>query len=77
MFPEFLTTERLLLIATVLAILIVTLLADRLIRRAISRYSKRLKLEPHVENIFKLTARALYGTSDSVCMHASDFYRFV
>ncbi len=59
MFSEFLTTERLLLITTVLAILIVTLLADRLIRRAISRYSKRLKLEPHVENIFKLVARII------------------
>jgi small-conductance mechanosensitive channel len=57
MFSEFLTSENLLLIATGLVILIAVLIADRLVRRAISRYSKRLKLEPHVENIFKLTAR--------------------
>jgi len=54
---EFLTTEILLLIATGLVILIVVLVADRLIRRAIARYLRRLKLEPHVENIFKLVAR--------------------
>jgi len=59
MFFEFLTTETLLFIATGLAIVIILLVADRLVRRAISRYSKRLRLEPHVENIFKLTARII------------------
>jgi len=59
MFSEFLTTENLLLIATGLAIIIIMLVADRLVRRAIARYSKRLKLEPHVENVFKLTARII------------------
>ena len=57
MLSEFLTVENFLLIATSLAILVVILVADRLIRRAIARYSRRLKLEPHVENIFKLSAR--------------------
>ena len=59
MFSDFLTTENLLLIATGLVLVIIVLVADRLIRRAIARYSKRLKLEPHVENIFKLTARII------------------
>jgi len=59
MFPELLTTEKLLLIATSLIIIIVMFVADRLVRRAIGRYSKRLKLEPHVENIFKLIARII------------------
>jgi small-conductance mechanosensitive channel len=59
MFSDFLTQETLLLIAAGLVIVIVVLVADRLVRRAISRYSKRLKLEPHVENIFKLTARII------------------
>jgi len=59
MFSDFLTTENLLLIATGLVVVIIVLVADRLIRRAIARYSKRLKLEPHVENIFKLTARII------------------
>jgi len=57
MFQDLLTIENLSLIATALAIIILALVADRLARRAISRYSKRLKLEAHVENIFKLTAR--------------------
>jgi len=59
MFSDFLTTENLLLIATGLVVVIIVLVADRLIRRAIARYSKRLKLEPHVANIFKLTARII------------------
>jgi len=57
MFSEFLTKDNFILIVTSLAILVVILVADRLIRRAIARYSRRLKLEPHVENIFKLSAR--------------------
>jgi small-conductance mechanosensitive channel len=59
MFSEFLTTENLLLVATGLAILIVMFVADRLVRRAIARYSKRLKLGSHVVNVFKLTARII------------------
>jgi len=59
MFSEFLSTENLLLITSGLVIVIIALVADRLARRAIARYSKRLKLEPHVENIFKLTARIM------------------
>jgi len=62
MFSEFLTTENLLFIVTGLAIIIIMLVANRLVRRAIARYSKRLKIEPHVENVFKLTARI-------ACMH--------
>ena len=57
MFFGFLTTENLLLITSGLVTIIIVLVVDRLVRRAIARYSKRLKLEPHVENIFKLIAR--------------------
>ena len=57
MFQDLLTIENLSLIATALAIIILAFVADRLARRAIARYSKRLKLEAHVENIFNLTAR--------------------
>ena len=59
MLSDFLTMDNLLLIVTGLAIVIVVLVAEWLIRRAIARYSKRLRLEPHVENIFKLTARII------------------
>ena len=59
MFSDFLTTENLQSIAIGLAIVVIVFVADRLVRRAISRYSKGLKLEPHVENIFKLVARII------------------
>ena len=59
MFEDFLATENLLLIATGLIIVIAMFVADRLARRAIARYSKRLRIEKHVENIFKLTARII------------------
>ena len=56
---ELLATENILFIATTIVIVIIILVADKLVRRAIARYSKRLKLEPHAENIFKLTARII------------------
>ena len=68
MFSEFLTTENLLLIATSLVIIVAILVVDRLIRRAIARYSRRLKLEPHVENIFKLTARIIIAAVGVVAL---------
>jgi len=68
MFSDLLTTETLLLVLTGLTILIIALVADRLVRRAISRYSKRLKLEPHVENIFKLIARIIISAVGVVAL---------
>ncbi|MFQ6064835.1 MAG: mechanosensitive ion channel family protein, partial [Candidatus Bathyarchaeia archaeon] len=68
MFQSFLTTENLLLVATGLIIIVVVLIADRLARRIISRYSKKLKLEPHVENIFKLTARIIIVAAGVVAL---------
>ena len=55
----FLTMENLLLIATGLIIVIAIFVADKIVRRSISRYSKRSKIEKHVENIFRLTARII------------------
>lgn len=68
MVSEFFTTENLLLVATSLIIIVAILVADRLIRRAIARYSRRLKLEPHVENIFKLTARIIIAAAGLVAL---------
>lgn len=59
MFQDWFTTENIFLIATGVIIIIVMVIADKLVRRAISRYAHRLSLEPHVENIFKLVARIL------------------
>ena len=68
MFSVFLTMDNLLLIASGLVILIILLVADRLVRRAISRYSEGLKLEPHAENIFKLTARIIIAAVGVVAL---------
>ena len=46
-------------VAIALVIVVVTFVVDRLIRRALSRYGKRLDLEPHAVNIFKLIARII------------------
>lgn len=54
-----LTMENILLIATTLIVVIAALIADRLVRRAITRYTKRLKLEAHVENVFRLVSRII------------------
>jgi len=59
MFEDFLATENLLLIATGLIIVIAMFVADRIVHRSIARYSKRLRIEKHAENIFKLTARII------------------
>jgi len=68
MFSDFLTMDNLLLIASGLVIVIILLVADRLVRRAISRYSEGLKLEPHAENIFKLTARIIIAAVGVVAL---------
>ena len=59
MFPAFLTTDNLVLVGIVLVIVVVTFVLDKLIRRAISRYGKRIDLEPHAINILKLVARLI------------------
>jgi small conductance mechanosensitive channel len=46
-------------IVTALVIVAAMILADLLARRAITRYSKQMKLQKHLENIFKLLARIL------------------
>jgi small-conductance mechanosensitive channel len=64
----FLTMENLLLIATGLIIVVAMFVADRIARRAIARYSKRLRIQKHVENIFKLTARIVIFAVGAVAL---------
>lgn len=59
MIEIYLTMESLLLIITSVIIVVAMVVADRLARRAIARYSTRIKLEPHVQNIFNLVARII------------------
>ena len=51
--------ENLIFVGTALIIVAGTFIADRLIRRAISRYAKRLKIDPHASNILQLISRII------------------
>jgi len=59
MVPAFPTNGDLFRVVIALVILVVTFVLDKLIRRSISQYGKRVDLEPHAVNILKLVARLL------------------
>mgnify|MGYP003681909411 CR=1 FL=1 len=59
MFPAFLTNGNIILVVGALVIGVVTFVLDKLIRRAVSRYGKKVDMEPHAINILKLVARLL------------------
>lgn len=54
---DFLSVANLEKVAIVLVIIAMTFVVDMLTRRALSRYGKKLDLEPHAVNILKLIAR--------------------
>ena len=62
-FPAFLTNDNLVLAGLALVIVVVTFVLDKLIRRSISKYGKRVNLEPHAVNILKLVARIIVAVS--------------
>jgi small-conductance mechanosensitive channel len=74
MFPDapligdLISIESLMLAVEVLVIVVVTFVVDMLIRRALSRYGKRLDMEPHAINILKLIARILVFASGVVAL---------
>ena len=59
MFTDLFTIENLVLLSSGAIAAIAMLVADKMIHRAITRYSKRIKLEKHAENILKLVARII------------------
>ena len=58
-FTAFLTNGNIILVVGALVIGVVTFVLDKLIRRAVSRYGKKVDMEPHAINILKLVARLL------------------
>ena len=60
--------ENLLLFVSAVIIVVAILVADRLARRGISRYTKKMELEKHVENILKLVARILVVAAGLVAL---------
>jgi len=63
MFQDFLAIDNLWLIITGAIIIAVMFVADRIVRRAITRYSHRIRLEKHGENILKLIARIVIAVA--------------
>ncbi len=58
-FPDLFSLENLLLIVSAAIIVAITVIADRLVRGVISKYSKRVRLQEHAENILRLIARLI------------------
>ncbi len=56
---DLLSMANLRLVVIALIIFAITFVVDRLVRRALSRYGKRLDMEPHAVNILKLIARII------------------
>ena len=56
---DFITSETITLALKVIIVLVGAIVADRVVRRAIKRYSKRIGLVKHIENMFKLIARII------------------
>ena len=56
-FLDFVTLENMTLVLKVVIVLVGAIVADRVIGRMIKRYSRRIGLVKHIENMFKVTAR--------------------
>jgi len=54
---DFVTSENMILALKVIIVLVGAIVADRLARKAIKRYSKRIGLVEHIENMFKVISR--------------------
>ena len=59
-------TDDFVTLVIALVILVVIFVLDKLIRRSISRYGKKVDLEPHAVNILKLVARLLIVAGGAV-----------
>lgn len=68
MFEVVLSIENLWLIIGGVTAVIIMFVADKIVCRAISRYSQKLKFEKHAENIFKLTARIIIVASGLIAL---------
>ena len=65
-FPAFLNANNLFLAGTAIVIVVVAFVLDKLIRRSISKYGKRVDMEPHAVNILKLVSRIIVAVSGIV-----------
>jgi len=67
-FSDLFSLENLLLIVSAAIIVLIAVIADRLVRKFISRYSRRVKLEEHAANILRLMARLVIAAVGVVAL---------
>ncbi len=68
MFPAVLTTDNLIHISIALVIVGVAFVLDKLIRRSISKYGKKVDMEPHAINILRLVSRLIVFASGVIAI---------
>ena len=68
MFPASLTTDNLIHISIALVIVVVAFVLDKLIRRSISKYGKKVDMEPHAINILRLVSRLIVFASAVIAL---------
>ena len=67
-FSDLFSLENLLLIVSAAIIVLIAVIADRLVRKFISRYSRRVRLEEHAANILRLMARLVIAAVGVVAL---------
>jgi small-conductance mechanosensitive channel len=68
MFPDFITNGDLLRVVGAIVIVVVAFVLDKVIRRSIAQYGKRVNMEPHAVNILKLVARILVAAGGVIAL---------
>jgi len=68
MFPEFLTTNNTIQIGIALVIISLAFVLDKLIRRSLAKYGKKVNMEPHAINILRLVSRLIVFASGIVAI---------
>ncbi len=63
MFPAFLNGDNLFHAGAAIVIVVAAFVLDKLIRRSISKYGKKVNMEPHAVNILKLVSRIVVAVS--------------
>lgn len=66
---DFVTLENIVLALKAIIVLVGAVVADRVVGRAIKRYSRRLGLVKHIENMFKVIARiVIFATAITIIL---------
>jgi small-conductance mechanosensitive channel len=68
MFPAFINGDNLFHAGIAIVIVVVAFILDKLVRRSISQYGKRVKMEPHAINVLKLVGRIVVAISAVVAL---------